>query len=371
MINITDKQKCCGCEACFNICPTKAISMKPDNEGYYYPSVDLDKCINCGLCESVCPFIQKSKKTKPIKIYGAIAQNKELLMASSSGGAFALLANEVIKNNGVVFGAKYDENFVVNHEKADTIEGVGAFKKSKYVQSRINSVFKEVKSELISGRQVLFSGTPCQVHGLGLFLKKDYPNLLAVDVFCAGVPSPMLLSDFKKALEKKHKSKIVFIDFRSKEADGQKLKIRFANGKEIFESSYITFGNDAFRPSCYRCPSNNFRSGSDLTIGDFWGASTVLDSSLKESRDGVSAIIIKTEKGLSFFNKIKDCLSFLKESDLETVLENNPRVVQPSPLPSTRKNAFKNYKPRKVLSILKPSLAKRAIMKLKKILHRI
>lgn len=359
MIQITDKQKCCGCEACFNICPTKAISMVRDKEGYLYPVVDLDKCIDCGLCDSVCPFIQKAKKTYPIKIYAAVAEDVNHLMSSSSGGMFGLLAKQIIEEGGVVFGARFNDKFEVYHDKAITLEEVEKFKKSKYVQSRINETFKDVRKELNLGKKVLFSGTPCQIHGLKLFLKKEYPNLLAVDIFCAGVPSPMILNDYIKALEKKHKSTIISIDFRSKENDGQKLKIEFASGEKLLEDSYLTFCNETFRPSCYRCPSNNFRSGSDLTIGDFWGASTVLDSSLQESTTGVSAVIIKTEKGLIYFEKISGQLSYLKESDLETVLEKNPRLVQPSPISNDRKKFFKNYKSRKVMSFVKPSLLKR------------
>lgn len=369
MIQITDKQKCCGCEACFNICPTKAISMVRDNEGYLYPVVDLNKCIDCGLCESVCPFIQKAKKTYSIKIYAAIAKDKGHLMSSSSGGMFGLLANRIIEEGGVVFGAKLDEKNEVRHDKANTLDGIEKFKKSKYVQSRINNVFKEVREELNLGKKVLFSGTPCQIHGLNLFLKKEYPNLLLVDIFCAGVPSPMILADYVKFLEKKYKSTITSLDFRSKEKDGQKLKITFANGKILIENSYLTFCDETFRPSCYRCPSNNFRSGSDITIGDFWGASTVLDSSLKQKTTGVSAVIIKTEKGLNVFNNIRDHLSYLKETDLETVLEKNPRVVQPSPVLPGRKNFFKHYKSRKIMSFLKPNILKRAKRKIDKLMQ--
>lgn len=370
MIKIIDKQKCCGCEACFNICPTKAISMERDNEGYFYPVVDLNRCIDCGLCESVCPFIQKAKKTYPIKIYAAVAKDKKHLMSSSSGGIFGLLAKQIIEEGGVVFGAKFNEKFEVYHDGTTTLDGVEKFKKSKYVQSRINDVFKDVREELNLGKKVLFSGTPCQAHGLKLFLKKDYPNLIVVDIFCAGVPSPMILADFLRFLENKYKSTIASIDFRSKEKDGQRLKILFSNSKTLIENSYLTFCDETFRPSCYCCPSNNFRSGSDITIGDFWKASTVLDSSLKESTAGVSAVIIKTEKGMNIFNNIKDDLSYLKETDLETVLEKNPRVVQPSPIPPSRKHFFKHYKTRKIMSFVKPNLLKRAKRKIVKLIQK-
>lgn len=359
MIQIIDKQKCCGCEACFNVCPTKAISMVRDNEGYFYPIVDLDKCIDCGLCESVCPFIQKAKKTYPIKIYAAVAKNQTHLMSSSSGGIFGLLASQIIEEGGVVFGAKFNNEFVVNHDKAETTEELEQFKKSKYVQSQIGNIYKDVLNELSLGKKVLFSGTPCQIHGLKLFLRRDYPNLLVVDVFCAGVPSPMILADYKKVLEKKYKSPIISIDFRSKEIDGQKLKIIFSNEQTIIENSYLTFCDEIFRPACYRCPSNNFRSGSDINIGDFWGASTVLDSSLKEKITGVSAVIIKTEKGIKYFKKIIGQLSYLRESDLEIVLERNPRLVQPSPISPSRKNFFKHYKSSRVLLYIKPNLLRR------------
>ena len=190
MIEIRDKHACCGCEACVQICPKQCISFEEDAEGFRYPSIDRTICIDCGLCEKVCPVLNQSVPMMPLVVYAAQNKNKEELLHSSSGGIFILLAKEILKKNGVVFGAKFDDKWNVVHAFAESEETVKAFMGSKYVQSRIGNTYSEAKKFLDSGRQVLFSGTPCQIVGLKRYLRKDYDNLLTVDIICHGVPSP-------------------------------------------------------------------------------------------------------------------------------------------------------------------------------------
>ena len=190
MIELVDKHACCGCSACVQKCPRQCISIVEDEEGFLYPVVNKEDCIDCGLCEKVCPVIHQSEEHKPLKTYAVKNKDEDIRMLSSSGGFFTLLAEEVIKEGGVVFGAKFDDRWEVKHDYTETIGGLHVFRSSKYVQSRIEDNYKKAESFLKSGRRVLFSGTPCQIAGLKRFLRKEYDNLLTVDFVCHGVPSP-------------------------------------------------------------------------------------------------------------------------------------------------------------------------------------
>ena len=199
MIPITDKRNCCGCTACSQVCPKHCITMQMDSEGFKYPHVDTSLCVECGLCEKVCPYL--NKYPIPIKKPASFAcktKNDELREKSSSGGLFTVLAAKVIQEGGVVFGAKFDAEWNVVHGYSETEEGLAAFRGSKYVQSDLGNCFTEVKNFLKSERQVLFTGTPCQVAGLNHFLQKKYDNLITVDFVCHCVPSPLV---WKKYLE--------------------------------------------------------------------------------------------------------------------------------------------------------------------------
>ena len=169
MIRIIDKKDCCGCHACSNVCPKQCISMQLDEEGFLYPIVDTQKCIDCGLCENVCPIINRGKSRSPINVFAAKNNNEEIRIKSSSGGIFTLLAEKIIIEGGVVFGAKFDKNWDVKHGYTETIEGLAAFRGSKYVQSQIEDNYQKAEKFLKQGRKVLFSGTPCQIAGLKCF----------------------------------------------------------------------------------------------------------------------------------------------------------------------------------------------------------
>lgn len=198
MIDILDKKDCCGCSSCVQRCPKQCITLKEDNEGFLYPIVNKEICISCGLCEKVCPVLSQGEPRKPLKVYAAKNQDEEIRRQSSSGGVFTLLAEQVIREGGVVFGAIFDENWEVKHDFAETIEGLAPFRGSKYVQSRIDDNYKKAERFLNQGRKVLFSGTPCQIAGLKRFLRNEYDNLLTVDFVCHGVPSPGVWRQYLK-----------------------------------------------------------------------------------------------------------------------------------------------------------------------------
>lgn len=180
MIEIRNKRDCCGCNACVQKCPQQCIGQSEDAEGFIYPQVDKARCVGCGLCEKVCPVINQNPKSKPLKVMAGRNGNEEIRMVSSSGGAFTLLAGEIIGRGGVVFGARFDENWNVVHSYTECTDGLAAFRGSKYVQSRIGETFSQAEKFLKQGREVLFTGTPCQIAGLRRFLGKEYDNLLSI-----------------------------------------------------------------------------------------------------------------------------------------------------------------------------------------------
>lgn len=341
MIHITDKQNCCGCTACVQRCPKQCIRLDEDAEGFLYPNVNEEACVKCGLCEKVCPILNQADKLPALEVLAVKNPNEEERMNSSSGGLFLPLAREVINKGGVVFGAVYDEHWEVHHVYAEKIEDVYPMIGSKYLQSRIENTYKEAEIFLKQGREVLFVGSPCQIAGLRTFLRnKEYPNLLAVDFLCHGVPSPgvwrrylaetyggydaedqnrLQATDGKNTVllsSLNAKSPIGDIKFREKEEDGWK-KYRFVVRKKSASkadqnsvlSSDIHYNNPFMRgflsdiylrPSCYECKCKNGVNHSDLTIGDYWAA-RVTDQDFDDDK-GVGLVLVNTSKGKKYFD---------------------------------------------------------------------
>lgn len=279
MLTFTDKSQCCGCESCRNICPKQCIFMKEDNEGFLYPEVNSTDCINCGLCEKVCPVLHPSKERIPVAVYAVKHYDDNIRLASSSGGVFTFIAEKVIDEGGVVFGARFNEQWVVIHDYVDTKEKLSHFRGSKYVQSWMGDTYKQVLSFLQSGRKVLFTGTSCQIAGLKLFLRREYDNLLTVDVICHGVPSPKVWKQYLSEITSTDSMPITNITFRNKQngwhnyflsvKSGEKELSNISTYTEIYSHLFLT--DLMLRPSCYSCPAKSGKSCSDITLGDFWG----------------------------------------------------------------------------------------------------
>ena len=197
MIRIDNKIDCCGCEACVQKCPKSCISLKFDEQGFRYPVIDLNICVDCHMCETVCPVLNQGEKRKPVTIYGAFNVQEHIRLNSSSGGVFYPLAKYVIENGGVVFGARFDKQWNVEHCSVHNLSQLTELLGSKYVQSHVGSTYKEAEKYLKEGCLVLFSGTPCQIAGLKKYLRKDYRNLVMVDFVCHGVPSPGVWEKYK------------------------------------------------------------------------------------------------------------------------------------------------------------------------------
>lgn len=178
MIIIDDKAMCCGCSACFSVCPKNAITMLEDEKGFKYPKISKNKCINCGLCEKICPILNKREKLNKPKAYACINKDESIRKNSSSGGIFTLIAEEIVDMGGVVFGAQFDNDFNVIHSYTDNKEELYKFRGSKYVQSIIGDNYKNSKKFLEEGKYVLFTGTPCQVEGLHAFYRRIMINYI-------------------------------------------------------------------------------------------------------------------------------------------------------------------------------------------------
>ena len=283
MISTIDKFLCCGCSSCVQRCPKQCISLKEDKEGFLYPIVDDEICIDCGLCEKVCPVLNLYEERLPYGVYAVKHKNDEIRMASSSGGVFTLLAEQVLDEGGVVFGARFDECWEVMHDYTETREGLTAFRGSKYVQSRIGNSYKQAEKFLREGRKVMFTGTPCQIAGLKSYLRKEYDNLLAVDFVCHGVPSPKVWRIYLKEITNNHCQSIKYINFRDKRTGWKNysVSIIYTSGTTIqtpyFENIFMKeFLSDfCLRPSCYQCVYKLGKSGADITMGDFWGIEKV------------------------------------------------------------------------------------------------
>ena len=347
MIEIKEKVKCCGCGACANICPQNCIELICDNEGFLYPNVDKEKCINCNLCEKVCSFNSEIDNTEVKISYAYRSKNIEQLMQSSSGGVFSDISNYILEKQGIVYGtALVDKCTKAQVIGVDNKAELEKLRGSKYFQSNINEAYLNVKKHLDSGICVLFSGTPCQVNGLKMFLNKEYENLICVDIICHGAPSQLLWEKYLKYLSNKFSIVIENVNFRSKKNGWQNY------GMEIFESSgdskfYQRLSNPfmrmflydySLRPSCYECKAKK-KNLSDITIGDFWGIDNICPELNNDK--GTSIIIVRTNKGKDYLNKILDQGEY-KMIDYHEAIQYNPADIISLPKPKKRKNFYKD-----------------------------
>ncbi|MFZ2976082.1 MAG: polysaccharide pyruvyl transferase family protein [Candidatus Moraniibacteriota bacterium] len=314
--NVTKKEGCSGCGACANSCPQKAIEMKEDNEGFLFPNINKQKCIECNICRNICPNNKNyAYEYDNLLAYACKNISKNERLKSSSGGVFSLLARNILKQGGCVFGATYFD-YEVKHIKIDNEKDLSKLRGSKYVQSIIGDCYNKVKQELESEKKVLFSGTPCQIEGLRAFLGKDYSNLYCVSVVCHGVPSKKVFLKNIKELEKQQNDILIEINFRNKEKGWKNYQVEYifknkSVKKKIWEDSFMIgfLKNYYLRQSCYDCEYRlSKKSTADIILGDFWGID-IEDKNFDDDR-GVSAVIVNSEKGLEIFEKIRDGIIF-------------------------------------------------------------
>ena len=347
-VKIEEKDLCCGCTACYSVCPKNAIKMVRDNEGFLYPEVDREKCVNCGMCKKVCPILNKAKlnEFKP-KAYLFQNSNEEIRKDSTSGGIFTAIGEFVIKNNGIVYGATFDDNFVVNHIGVESTYELCKFRKSKYVQSNQNNCFKEIKQYLDNGKLVCYSGTPCQVGGLRTYLRKDYENLILVDIMCHSVPSPLVFEKYKGyILKKMNANKILNINFRDKNKYGYKysmMTVETDNGiysQGIDTDPYLRafFSDVSVRPSCYNCHFKTMKRVSDLTIWDCFNINEI-DKSFDDDK-GTTRVLVQSEKGEKLLENLDDVR--LKELDINIATKKVKEMTNSVNYNDKRKKFFEN-----------------------------
>lgn len=343
---------CTGCSACLANCPKDAIAFKADAEGFMQPEIDDKRCINCGLCTYVCPLIQKSTPDpNPRACYSVCVKDTETLRLSSSGGVFSCLACEMLSRGGHVFGcAMTAPDWVARHiEIADETE-LAALRGSKYVQSQVGNTFRKCKKQLDEGGWVLYSGTPCQILGLRNYLRHDYERLLTVDFICHGVPSPHVWSEYLRRIARKGKESVRRVSFRDKRHSWKRssLAIEFSNGDDpisetLDQNDYLRafIGNLCLRRSCYCCPAKEGRSGSDVTVADFWRVEEVHPELFNPS--GVSAFIVHTPKGQEWLEAIKRYAD-VSQVQFHDIVRANPSYSRSVEIPRGRRVFMKHYK---------------------------
>lgn len=347
-----DPYDCCGCRACEQVCSHQALCMKPDDEGFLYPVLDSSKCLDCGLCERVCPMINSENVLHDEgDVYAAQYLMLDELKTSSSGGGFIAIAKYVLVKGGVVYGAAYQGGPIVVHERIDTLEKIEKLKGSKYVQSDTCNSYSLVRKDLRDGRLVYFTGTPCQVAGLKLFLRKDYDNLITSDLVCHGTPSPKIFQNTVSHIEKKIEADFIDYSFRDKKVRGWSCsssssykrhvngKVKYLNYSKDMEAYFKAFiSGHLMRMNCYHCPFANSHRCGDVTLADFWGVRKKMQD-FPNINKGVSLLIANGRKGKHLMSELKRNF-YIRPVSMEDAIATNTNLRQPTPFSEDRKTSY-------------------------------
>lgn len=366
-----DKAECCGCGACRNACPKNAISMVEDENGFVYPQINEGLCIHCGACKRVCNYQNGNKQNNVLNTYAAVSEKENTRLKSSSGGAFASIAEKFIEDGGVVFGCamlEKERGLTPAHICIDKTEDIIKLQSSKYSQSDIGTSYKSAKDYLKAGKKVLFSGTPCQIAGLRGYLNNvDYENLFVIDIICHGVPSTAILQDYIKMIEDKKNIHIKGINFRDKkygwgvkgsipytDSDNNTGKAKSSQEKELYFDNYTSsFYNlylkaGFYRENCYSCRYANKHRVGDITLGDYWGITQQHPEFLTtnggdwNTNQGISCILTNTVQGEKLLQKYGTLLD-MKDSSFEKVSQKNKMLSMPSRVNGNRTTILKLY----------------------------
>lgn len=355
-----DKFTCYGCCACKDACPTAAITLKADSEGFYQPVINKELCINCGKCNRVCPYNTK-KREENFESVGYMAYAKDVFDSenSASGGMFPIFAKNIISKGGYIVGVKYNSNNIAVYDIVNTWTEAKAFCGSKYVEARHHNIYKKTKKALKTGKPVLFTGTPCKIAGLKNYLGKDYDNLILAEIICACSSSDKILRSYLEAKGEKKNSPVSSITFRDKSKGWSKVAttLKFENGKSVSKSRREDLYYHCFvsaylaKRSCFRCEFAGDNKIADITMGDFWGYNKV-NKRLKADKNGVSALKISTEKGMNFLEEVKDNLCLINVSVKDIYNNNHCWHIKYTP---EREEIFKDFAENKddILKIFK------------------
>lgn len=356
MIRITDKSQCCGCTACYAVCPYDAIQMHPDALGFKYPYVDIEKCVDCRLCEKVCDFQSahgRLELTPDTYAYAVRHQKLSEVEASASGAVFAALSDMILQQKGVIYGAAFNKDFAVSHDRAETREARDRFRRSKYVQSDMGDIFSRVRQDLQEGRIVLFSGTPCQCAGLKRYIGGALCNrLYLIDLVCHGVPGPEVWKQYLEWQQRQAGSKVISVKFRDKTFGwrAHKESYDFPTGKAVSSSyTYLFYKHLTLRESCGVCPYSSLRRSSDITIADYWTKDKSVPDFASDDK-GCSLVLCNSDKGRQLFEASKDHLS-VQRTDIEDCLQ--PNLTAPSELPRQRCSFEKDFSAKGIEYVMK------------------
>lgn len=363
------KEECTGCEACTNICSQNAITMKLDVEhGFKYPHIDNEKCIECGMCKKQCPiYYEKTECTmfpfvfddrKKMSAYAAWSRDDYLRLKSTSGGVFSELAQSILGENGVVYGAYYDTNMIVKHKNVSDMRELSCLRRSKYVQSEINYSYRKAKKDLESNKKVLFVGSPCQIAGLFSYLRKKYSNLYTVEFICLGVNSPLVYRKWINEIEENYKKVVKDIWFKYKTEGWRESPmhtlIEFEDGSTILlddKSNYYMKGylNGGYyvRKSCSNCKFMKDKRYADIVIGDYWD----VDKSIDDGK-GTSIVLTLSSNGEELFNKLKCRLNYYPV-EVESISAGNPRFIEPAPYNPKSEDFFRELKTSRFSDLMK------------------
>ncbi len=369
---ISNKNQCCGCTACYSVCPKNAITMEYDEEGFLYPLINNELCVDCGMCKSVCAFQNGYEKHPVIKGYALKHKNLDTRMTSRSGGAFAGISHHILSLGGIVYGAVYNDDFSVSHFRCDNGNDLKKIQGVKYIQSEMNDIFSQVKADLKADKYVLFSGTACQVAGLLAYLRTtDTSKLFTADLICHGVPNNMIWQEFLRWNERKYKGTLQEAKFRDK-CYGWKPhfeSVTINNKKHKTKKFALMFyENDILRPSCYECKYASLDRVADFTLGDFWG----LKKQHKEMFDqtGTSLFLINTQKGQELFSKIENNF-ILKDTNFVKASFPNPNLRFPTPKPAKREYFWELYRKYDFDTVMKIYDRKILVTRIKKNINKI
>lgn len=342
------KKDCSGCSACAEVCPVAAISMKVDQEGFLYPQIDDAKCIHCGMCDKVCGFVPKEGPEVGFelpKAYGMKHKDDATRLTSRSGAAFVALSDYVLEQGGVIYGAAMREDFSVCHIRATTKETRDLMKGAKYVQSDVTGVYRQVAEDLASKKNVLFSGTPCQVSGLHAMLdaqRISKEKLICCDLVCHGTPSPAIWRDYIAFVEKNHGDAVKQANFRDKSFgwDSHCESFVLKNGKKIVSRDYtdLFYDHIMMRPSCHNCHFANVHRVADITLADFWGIEK--NDAAFDDNKGVSLVLVSSLKGATLLEAIKDQLYWF-ECHIKNCIQ--PTLTKPTIASGRRELFWKDY----------------------------